>query len=159
MYSGECAFTDRIIFANAFSTRVRRGARETFVVPFNCVSGLDNTESTRRDAALKIFLRIFPAFVTRRVGDRGRARSISSRTRPGLAGRPPDNVRMYVIPRFPRRPAVIEYSIGFAKAGRAAPCRAAWASRSTGHTPIFDPRQKLRGGSTTDTARWISNGR
>lgn len=27
-------------------------------------------------------------------------------------------------------------------------CGVAWASRSTGHTPIFDPRQKLRGGST-----------
>jgi len=66
---------------------------------------------------------------------------------------------MYVTP-VPRCPTVIEYSIGFTKADRAAPCRgvarrdAAWASRSTGHTPIFDPRQKLRGGSTTDTANF-----
>jgi len=58
-------------------------------------------------------------------------------------------VRMYVLPP-PRAPAVIEYSIGFTKAGRGA---VAWRHgmarmrRSTGHTPIFDPRQKLRGGS------------
>jgi len=63
----------------------------------------------------------------------------------GTAGR----VRMYVLPP-PRTPVVIEYSIGFAKAGRGAVARRrgmARMRRSTGHTPIFDPRQKLRGGS------------
>lgn len=83
--------------------------------------------------------------------------------------RPTGQLRMYVHPV--RAPTVIEYSIGFTKAGRGAvaPCGAArgvarrnvaWCgaargSRSTGHTPIFDPRQKLRGGS----ADGISNGR
>lgn len=113
--------------------------RETFV-PFNCVSGSRQYEIAARRGSKNI-----PWDISGICDAEGRPReSAQFHLERGTVGRPADNVRMYVALPVPRRPAVIEYSIGFAKAGRAAPRRGVGEPIDRTHANIWSASKAPR---------------
>lgn len=112
-------------------------ARETFV-PFNCVSRSRQYEIAARRSSKNI-----PWDISGICDAEGRPReSAQFHLERGTAGRQ----RTYVCnpPPIPRRPAVIEYSIGFAKAGRAAPCRGVGEPIDRTHANIWSASKAPR---------------